>query len=79
MSWSWARCTETRGGLLYPIEAQLRADRTRGPAFERSLDRMALGRALDGAEQAFIHTALSLAEWIQDPPKALEKFFEALG
>ncbi|MBK6685932.1 MAG: hypothetical protein IPG45_15775 [Deltaproteobacteria bacterium] len=67
------------GGVLYAVDGRLAADRARGPVFERSLDRMAPGRALDGAEQAFVSMAVGLGELIRDPSTAVEGLFQALG
>jgi hypothetical protein len=64
-------------GIVYAVDEQLQ--RAGGPLFELSLDRMAYGRFLDGAEAAMKTAIVTSFEAVIDPPRSIAAAVEAFG
>jgi hypothetical protein len=64
-------------GIVYAVDAELQ--RAGGPLFELSLDRMAYGRFLDGAEAAMKTAIITSFEAVIDPPRSIAAAVEAFG
>ncbi len=64
-------------GIVYAADDQLKRAGT--PLFELSLDRMAYGRFLDGAEAAMKTAIVTSVEAVIDPPRSIAAAVEAFG
>jgi hypothetical protein len=67
------------GGILYPTRPDLSVDRDPTRGFELSLDRMVVGRVLDGADDAMRSMILAVGNLITGPLRTVEGMLESLG
>jgi hypothetical protein len=67
------------GGILYPTRPDLSVDRDVTRGFELSVDRMVVGRVLDGADDAMKSMILAVGDLITQPVRTVEGMLESLG